>query len=96
MARPIFEWDEKKNVENRRKHGISFQKAQLAFLDRRRVTARDLAHSGREERFYCFGRITDGILTVRYTIRRGRIRIIGAGFWRKGKKAYEEANQIHG
>jgi hypothetical protein len=95
MTRPIFEWDEKKNVQNQRKHGVSFQGAQAAFLDPRRLVARDLAHSGREERFYCFGRITEGILTVRYTIRRGRIRIIGAGFWRKGRKTYEEANKIH-
>ena len=58
--------------------------------------ARDLAHGGPEERFYCFGKIAEGILTVRYTMRKGRIRIIGAGFWRKGRKAYEHANQVYG
>ena len=36
-----------------------------------------------------------GLLTVRYTVRSGVIRVIGAGYWRKGKKLYEEANQIH-
>ncbi len=96
MASAIFEWDERKNAENQRKHGVSFERAQEAFLDLRRVVARDLAHGGSEERFYCFGKIAEGILTVRYTRRKGRLRIIGAGFWRKGRKAYEQANQIHG
>ena len=35
-----FEWDEKKNAENQRKHGISFEVAQLAFADPNRVIAR--------------------------------------------------------
>jgi len=96
MARPTFEWDEKKNAQNLRKHGVAFQEAQEAFLDSRRIFSSDLAHSGREERFYCFGLVAKGILTVRFTDRQGRIRIIGAGFWRKGRKAYEEANKIHG
>jgi len=96
MAQPIFEWDQRKNAANQRKHGVSFERAQEAFLDARRIVARDLAHGGPEERFYCFGKIAEGILTVRYTMRKGRIRIIGAGFWRKGRKAYEHANQVHG
>ena len=33
-----------------------------------------------------------GILTVRFTYRGETIRIIGAGYWRKGKKIYEEKN----
>jgi hypothetical protein len=31
-------------------------------------------------------------MTVRFTWRAGRIRIIGAGYWRKGKKIYEQQN----
>lgn len=58
------------------------------------MIARDLAHSGSEERFYCFGVVGDGILTVRFTYRDEVIRIIGAGYWRKGKRVYEEENQI--
>ena len=35
------------------------------------------------------------ILTVRFTYREHLIRIIGAGYWRRGKKAYEETiNEI--
>lgn len=35
------------------------------------------------------------ILTVRFIYRENNIRIIGAGYWRKGKKIYEEKNQIY-
>jgi len=31
-------------------------------------------------------------MTVRFTWRDGRIRIIGAGYWRKGRKVYDETN----
>jgi uncharacterized protein len=90
-----FEWDSDKDAENQRKHGVSFTLAQQAFLDPRRVIARDMAHSESEQRFYCFGSIDEGILTVRFTYRNAVIRIIGAGYWRKGKRLYEQENQIH-
>lgn len=56
----------------------------------------DVGHSATGRRYYCFGEVADGILTVRFTYRNGVIRIIGAGYWRKGKAIYEEANEIHG
>jgi len=45
--------------------------------------------------YYCLGRVSDGVLTVRFTYRSGKIRIFGAGYWRKGKKIYEKENKIH-
>lgn len=87
-----FEWDEVKNRENQLKHGIDFEFAQYAFIDPRRVIAEDLGHSKKEKRYFCFGRVKGGILTVRFTYRGNIIRIIGAGYWRKGKKIYEEQN----
>lgn len=96
MSAPSFEWDESKNQENQSKHGVSFYEAQYAFLDRNRVIAEDLNHSQKEKRYYCFGldEAGTGILTVRFTYRSGRIRIIGAGYWRKGKKVYEQSNPV--
>ena len=87
-----FEWDEKKNSENRLKHGVSFFEAQQAFQDPSRRIAEDLDHSADELLYYCFGRVLDGIMTVRFTYRGHKIRIIGAGYWRKGRKIYENAN----
>ncbi len=95
MARTHFDWDPDKDAENQRKHGFSFLRAQHAFADRQRVIARDITHSQTEERFYCFGKVDGGVLTVRFTYRAPVIRIIGAGYWRKGKVIYERENQIH-
>jgi len=82
----LFEWDETKNAANIKKHAVSFYEAQQAFLDPHRVIAEDSAHSMNEPRFYCFGEVGDGVLTVRFTYRDNTIRIFGAGYWRQGKK----------
>lgn len=80
---------------NQEKNGVSFALAQLAFLDQHRIILEDLEHSKDENRFYCLGKVTDGILTVRFAYRKNKIRIIGAGYWRKGKKIYEKENKIY-
>jgi len=89
-----FEWDENKNNLNKIKHNISFDKAQFAFSDKNRIIAKDIEHSKDEDRFYCFGKIDENIVTVRFTYRNNKIRIIGAGYWRKGKQIYEKENKI--
>jgi uncharacterized DUF497 family protein len=93
--RSDFVWDSTNDLINQEKHGVSFSLAQLAFLDHQRIILEDLDHSLNENRYYCLGRVTGGILTVRFTYRKGKIRIIGAGYWRKGKKIYERENKIH-
>ena len=91
MEKSIFEWNDKKDAQNRVKHGVSFYEAQQAFLDPNRLIAHDLEHSDDELRYYCFGQVSGAIMTVRFTYRGHHIRIIGAGYWRKGKKTYEKA-----
>lgn len=93
--RSDFEWDSSKDKLNQEKHGVSFALAQLAFLDHNRIILEDLEHSYSEKRYYCLGKVSDGIMTVRFTYRKSKIRIIGAGYWRKGKKIYERENKIH-
>lgn len=95
MAAASFEWDARKNADNQFKHGVPFALAQYAFADPKRVIAEDTAHSGREPRYFCFGRVGEGILTVRFTHRADVVRIFGAGYWRKGKAIYERENQIY-
>lgn len=93
MAKDSFEWAFEKDIANQLKHGVSFHEAQFAFLDPNRVIAKDLTHSTKAEaRYYCFGKVGDGVLTVRFTYRRQIIRIIGVGYWRKGKRVYEKQN----
>ncbi|MFO7666161.1 MAG: BrnT family toxin [Desulfobacterales bacterium] len=95
MKPPDFEWDEFKNAQNTEKHGVSFYEAQYAFADPQRVIIEDLDHGVDEDRFFCFGKLRVGVMTVRFTYRESIIRIIGAGYWRKGKKIYEKENNIY-
>jgi hypothetical protein len=67
--------DESKDLENQKKHNVTFSIAQYAFLDSHRVIVEDISHSGEEDRFYCNGRVGDGIMTVRSTYRGNIIRI---------------------
>jgi len=96
MGKTRFEWNEEKDRQNQAKHNVSFSLAQRAFLDPCRIIAEDVSPSGEEGRFYCIGRVNDGIMTVRFTFRVDVIRIFGAGYWRKGKRIYEEQNKIYG
>lgn len=48
-----FEWDERKNSANRRKHGVSFEEAQTVFYDDRAILTDDPDED--EERFVLLG-----------------------------------------
>ncbi|NTW17991.1 MAG: BrnT family toxin [Syntrophaceae bacterium] len=95
MKKARFVWDEEKDEENQEKHNVSFSLVQHAFLDPDRVILEDVSHSTKEDRFYCIGRVGDGVMTVRFTYRGNIIRIHGAGYWRKGRKIYEDQNKIY-
>ncbi len=90
----MLEWNNQKENENVRKHGVDFTEAAKVFFDDNRIIAVDDAHSKEEKRYFCIGKTRNGIATVRFTIRGRKIRIIGAGYWRKGKKIYEKENLI--
>lgn len=92
MTKARFEWDSEKDAENQTKHGVPFSLAQYAFADPNRVIAEDLVHSKTEKRYFCFGVVNGGVLTICFTYRGNVIRIIGAGYWRKGKAIYEREN----
>ena len=55
MSRFRFEWDERKNGINRRKHGVSFEEAATVFLDEQALLIPDPDHSGSEDRFVLLG-----------------------------------------
>lgn len=55
MQRLRFEWDQRKDTQNRRKHGVSFEEAETVFLDDRALLLDDPDHSSREERLVLLG-----------------------------------------
>ena len=50
-----FEWDEKKNISNQKKHRISFEEAKSVFYDDDARIIDDPDHSEEEERFLVLG-----------------------------------------
>ena len=88
-----FIWDIQKEKFNIERHGLDFTEASKVFFDPKRLIAIDELHSQKEERFFCIGKVRNRVATVRFTSREGKVRIIGAGFWRKGKKLYETKNK---
>ena len=74
----IFEWDENKNKQNKRKHGISFEEALSVFLDEKRIEKYDINNSTLEEdRIDIIGQMNNMIiLFVVYTDRNDKIRLI--------------------
>ncbi len=50
-----FDWDERKNRANRRKHRVSFEDAQSVFLDEYAILIDDPDHSTNEDRFVLLG-----------------------------------------
>jgi len=84
-----LEFDPDKEAANLAKHGVDFSTVLRVFEDPDRLIFPNLKHSPEEPRFYAIGHDGSGILTVRFTIRGEALRVIGAGYWRKQKKAYE-------
>ena len=86
-----IEWDERKNRENKRKHGVSFEEAQTVFLDENAIRYFDPDHSGSEDRFVMLGMsFSLRVLVVCHCYRTGDtiIRIISA---RKANKKEAQA-----
>ena len=53
-----YEWDERKNRENRRKHGVSFELATLVFEDERCLIDLDRIDSSGEQRWHAVGLVS--------------------------------------
>jgi len=90
-----FDWDPDKDRLNQKKHGVSFDSAQHAALDPDWIILEDISHNtNKEKRYYCLGKFSGGILTVRFTYRGKIIWIIRAGYCWTGKQIYKKQNCI--
>ena len=81
MKKLVFEWDDKKNALNIRKHSVSFEDAQTVFFDENAIEFDDPDHSIQEERFILLGLSQSlKVLVVChcYRIVESKIRIISA------------------
>src|SRR6266478_2508084 len=89
-----FDWDERKNEDNRTKHGIWFEEARTVFDDPRALLSSDPDHSQEEERFILLGASSAGrtlVVVHCYKESEGLFRIISArNASKKEVKVYEE------
>ena len=89
-----FEWDNDKELENIKKHKVSFTEALSSFFDPQGIQLDDLAHSQTEKRSYWIGKSENGrVLTTYFTKRGNNIRIIGSAEWRKFRRLYYETTK---
>ena len=72
-----FEWDEEKNIINKKKHNNSFETAAHVFDDPECIEMYDFEHSTNEDRYIALG-VVGGVLFVVYTERKEAIRLISA------------------
>jgi uncharacterized DUF497 family protein len=85
-----FEWDENKNLENIRKHGISFSVAIEAFDDELAIPFSDHEHStAGEARYALLGMCKAGLVFISFTIRGTKYRIISV------RKASKRMHKIY-
>jgi uncharacterized DUF497 family protein len=90
MSAILFDWDEKKNISNKKKHGVSFEEAQTAFADENALLIHDPDHSDDEERFILLGlsaRLRVLIICHCYRRKESVIRIISV---RKAKRSEQK------
>jgi uncharacterized DUF497 family protein len=73
-----FDWDFRKSKANLRKHGVPFRFATAIFLDENRLERLDTSEDYGEDRWITVGLVEEFELTVVYTVRGERIRIISA------------------
>ena len=73
-----FDWDDGNLTKNSTKHDVSFKESEAIFFDSP-VYFSDKKHSRKEERYVAYGYIESGRkLTIIFTFRREKIRIISA------------------
>jgi uncharacterized protein len=89
-----FEWDARKALANRAKHGVTFEEAGTAFSDFLSITVPDPLHPAVEERYVTIGKSErQRLLVVVHADRGDGVRLISARVaTARERKAYEEAH----
>ncbi len=89
-----FEWD-KGNIEHIKKHNVDYKDSEEVFFNKPLILSEDEAHSQTEKRFRVYGQTNKyRLLTIIFTTRRNKIRIISARD--QNKKERREFRQAGG
>ena len=87
-----FEWDDGNAQKNWTRHEVTQAESEEVFFNHPVLLLEDEKHSGREQRYAVLGLTSaDRMLTVIFTVRRGRVRVISARpMSREERVAYAE------
>jgi uncharacterized DUF497 family protein len=88
----VFEWDKGNNDKNIKKHNVSNQEAEEAFINDPKFILSDEKHSSEKETRYMLWGITNHnrAITIIFTIRSEKIRIISCrDMHKKERREYE-------
>jgi uncharacterized DUF497 family protein len=87
-----FDWDEGNFKKNLIRHGIECREAEEAFSDENSLLKDDIKHSLSEKKYYLVAKgNTNKLLTLVFTVRKNKIRIISARVAnKKERSAYEQ------
>lgn len=85
-----FEWDEGNENKNVVKHSVSNKEAEQVFFNNPAIFDDEKHSSKKERRYYALGRTNSNkLLTIVFTIRKNKIRIISARpMGKREKKGY--------
>ena len=88
-----FEWDEGNILKNWEKHKVTAGECEEAFLNEPLIIFGDVRHSLSEKRYLAFGQTNQGRkLTVIFTIRRNKVRVISARNQNRNERKFYEKN----
>jgi len=74
-----FQWDKWNIDKSYKKHGITPNESEEAFLDEKAIILRDIKHSNKEKRYSLIGKIiSNKLLFIVFTLRKNKIRVISA------------------
>ena len=88
-----FEWDKGNSDKNWERHAVTNEEAEQPFFNEPILIFEDAVHSKNEKRLVAYGRSDEGkLLTVIFTVRQGKIRVISArNQSKKERKIYEKS-----
>jgi uncharacterized DUF497 family protein len=90
-----FEWDSANIDKNQTKHNIGWFECEQIFFNKPLLLLEDQKHSVTEARYYAYGKTDDGkLLTVVFTIRGDKIRVISARPMSRKERSYYEIQKI--
>ena len=91
-----FDWDHGNKEKNRTKHGVTPRECEEVFINTPIFIIEDLVHSQTEQRLQVRGKTNAGrLLSLVYTMRNQRIRIISARDQSKREREFYEKAQTN-